>query len=65
MTVYILRSKIGVYVFSALLETKDFWLAPTKDGSFEIFGKDVFNLSIENAEEAIKNDMGFVKQEIK
>ena len=52
MKVYILTSATQTYIYSSVLETSKFWLAPVKDGGiFDIFAKDVFTLTIEDAQE--------------
>jgi hypothetical protein len=52
MRVFILTSATQTYIYLSVLETSKFWLAPVKDGDvFDIFAKDVFTLTIEDAQE--------------
>ena len=51
MKAYILTSAAHVYAYTSLLESAKYWLVPNKDGAFDIFAKDVFTLTIEDAQE--------------
>lgn len=52
MKVYILKSKTAVYIHHTVFETREFWIVPVHNSnSFDIYGKDVFKLTIEEAQE--------------
>ena len=60
MKVYILHGAASCYVFPDLLETKDFYLVPLKDGiAFDIFAKAAFSLTVEEAIPLDTNRAGF------
>lgn len=62
MKVYILTSATSSFVFTSVLETSKFWIAPYKDGcGFDQFGKDVFTLTVEEAKVPGSAEIGFDK----
>ena len=52
MKIFILKSKTAVYIHHTIFETKEFWIAPVHNSNnFDLYGKDVFKLTIEEVKE--------------
>ena len=52
MKVFILKSKASVCIVNTVIETKEFWIVPIHNSNFfDLYGKDIFKLTIEEVKE--------------
>jgi hypothetical protein len=55
MKIYILESESSIYVVNTVLESSKFWLVPVHNSNlYDMYGKDVFTLTVEEVQEVKK-----------